>query len=105
MIDVAKVLDDYNESKCQHVEFDEGVCWKIVKPDLIGEQTDSKYCPHKREPEFIHRFKRSGFMEARDHDMMITKACSVCNIVKLIRVDTNMCNDCKNVLIYKQHFI
>lgn len=98
MIYMKKILDEHTESKCNHPEYDGSVCWRVVNEEL---QTEAKFCQHKRDKEFIHRYEKAGFMAATEHDMMITKPCIVCNKVKLIRTDTETCKDCSYIRSYK----
>ncbi len=79
---------------------DEGVCWKITKPELAKELSDEKYCPCKREKDLIRTYTRTGYMEAEIHDIMITKVCEICNKVLLIRVDEDICSGCADFQRY-----
>jgi len=92
---------------CEHttetIEYDiheEGLCWKITRPELEKTDTDKKYCPCKREAGLIRRYARTGFMEAASDDIMIQKTCPICHLVLLIRSDEDLCNSCKDFQRY-----
>jgi len=84
---------------CDHtpdVEFhDEGVCWKVTQKELEHQPTEKKFCPCKRQDGLIHRFKRTGFMEAKEFDNMVTKNCRKCGNLFLIRTDEAFCLKCR----------
>jgi len=73
---------------------DEGVCWKITRPELEKVDTNQKFCPCKREAGLIRRFKRTGFIEPEKHDIMIPKKCQLCKKTLLIRLDEEECVGC-----------
>ena len=74
---------------------DEGVCWKITKPELAEEKTNTKYCPCKIDKEFIRRYDRTGYMDIERNDQMVTKPCAICGINALFRLHEDVCMSCK----------
>ncbi len=80
---------------------DEGMCWKITQEEFADFPTEAKYCPCKKQPDFIRTYKRLGYMERGEHDIMITRQCSRCGVDCLFNINTTMCKICK-VLAYAQ---
>ena len=88
---------------CEHTEeeHEAGVCWHITNLELKDEPTNAKYCPCKRDPEFIRTYEQiekhegKGWMEPTKEDIMITKECKNCKAVSLIRVDGHLCTTCE----------
>jgi len=54
-----------------HDIHEEGLCWKITRPELEKVDTNKKYCPCKREIGFIRRYAKTGFMEPELHLMLV----------------------------------
>lgn len=73
----------------------EGVCWKIVKPDLENVQTERKYCNWKEHKDFIRRYEAIGYMIPSDEDHMITKSCEKCAKHFLGLVAEPKCLNCR----------
>ena len=80
---------------------DEGVCWKITQEEFADQPTEAKYCPCKKQNNFIRRYERLGYMERGQHDQMITRKCSGCDESFLFTINETLCLTCK-VLNYNQ---
>lgn len=74
---------------------EEGLCWKITKPELAEEQTNNKYCPCAVDKNFIRRYDRVGYIQQEKHDSMVTKPCAICLKDALFRVSDDVCMSCK----------
>lgn len=74
---------------------DEGVCWKITQEEFADKPTNAKYCPCKKDNEFIRRYERVGYMEREQHDQMITRACKGCGQDCLFTIHDTECIACK----------
>lgn len=82
----------------KHPEFSsEGVCWKIIKPDLENEQIEKKYCQNKKQPDLIRRYERIGYVIIQPNDKCITKHCSICGQEALLNIDETKCCYCRYV--------
>lgn len=74
---------------------DEGLCWKITQEEFENLPTEAKYCPCKKDTEFIRRYDRLGFMERGQHDQMITRKCDGCGEDCLFTIHDKYCITCK----------
>lgn len=83
-----------------HDIHEEGLCWKITRPELEKVDTNKKYCPCKREIGFIRRYAKTGFMEPELHDSMVHKTCPICHEILLIRIDEDLCIGCRDFQRY-----
>ena len=88
--------------KCEHKTeiigeetHDEGLCWKVTQDDFADEKTEAKYCPCKKQPDFIRRYARLGYMERGEHDIMITRKCVGCDNDLLFTINETLCLTCK----------
>jgi hypothetical protein len=88
--------------RCEHKtellqeEFhDEGLCWKITQEEFKDNPTNAKYCPCAKQPNFIRRYDRVGYMERDQHDQMITRPCARCGVDCLFTIHDTLCMACK----------
>lgn len=95
-------IDKCHQGGCEHTleslheeTHDEGLCWKVTKPELEEINSNKKYCPCTKDKELIRRYERTGYMQVEKTDHMITKKCSICEIDTLFRVNENVCMLCK----------
>lgn len=75
----------------------EGLCWKIIKPDLADKQTEKKYCNAKAFPDLIRRYERLGYMIPDKYSSMIPKNCIICNKEALLSTTESKCQYCRYV--------
>ena len=79
---------------------DEGLCWKVTQEEFADQPTEAKYCPCKKESTFIRTYARLGFMERGEHDIMITRRCTQCDLEALFTINDTLCVACKTINRY-----
>lgn len=93
------------EHKTENQGYDsheEGICWKITQEEFKDQPTEAKYCPCKKQNDFIRRYARLGYMERGEHDIMITRPCDGCGIDFLFSINVRVCSACEVLRYGKQ---
>lgn len=84
--------------QCTHSEQEHrnGSCWHIINQELKHMDDTKKYCRCVQNPGNIKSFELIGYMQQEQNDLMVTKHCSTCNKLYLIRIDEPNCMECKH---------
>ncbi len=77
----------------------EGMCWKITQEEFKDQPTEAKYCPCKKQDNFIRTYDRLGFMERGEYDQMITRPCVKCKVDLLFTIHEDICINCKVIAV------